>query len=60
MPLCETNKTLQIQDFGLTEYETVWALQKELVEKRLRDEILDTILMGEHPPVITLGRGSHA
>jgi lipoyl(octanoyl) transferase len=49
-----------IRDFGLTDYETVWQFQKELVEQRQRGEIPDTLLMGEHPPVITLGRGTHA
>jgi lipoate-protein ligase B len=32
------------------------ALQDELVEQRLREEIPDTLLLLEHPPVITLGR----
>jgi len=41
-------------------YEEIWQLQKELVEKRIRDEIPDTFLIGEHPPVITCGRGTHA
>lgn len=49
-----------VQDFGLAEYETVWALQKDLVQRRIRDEIPDALLLGEHPPVITLGRGTHA
>ncbi len=49
-----------IQDFGLSDYQAVWALQRELVERRARDEIPDTLLIGEHPPVITLGRGTHA
>jgi lipoate-protein ligase B len=49
----------QVQDFGLNDYETVWTLQKETVEKRLQGDIPDTMLLGEHPPVITLGRGSH-
>lgn len=49
-----------IQDFGLTYYETIWALQKDLVQQRLDDAIPDTLLLGEHPPIITLGRGSHA
>lgn len=49
-----------IQDFGLADYQAIWALQKDLVEQRLNDTILNTLLVGEHPPVITLGRGSHA
>jgi lipoyl(octanoyl) transferase len=51
---------LEIQDFGLSDYQTVWDLQKILVQKRLSGEIPDTLLVGEHPPVITLGRSSHA
>jgi lipoate-protein ligase B len=53
------NDCFHIQDFGVTDYETVWALQKELVQKRLAGDIPDTLLIGEHPPVITLGRGAH-
>jgi lipoate-protein ligase B len=46
--------------FGLDQsYEDVYAWQKALVEQRIRHEIPDTLLLGEHPPVITLGRGSH-
>jgi lipoate-protein ligase B len=41
-------------------YAEIWQLQKELVEKRIRDEIFNTLLIGEHPPVITCGRGTHA
>jgi lipoyl(octanoyl) transferase len=33
------------------------ALQQKLVELRQRDEIDDQLLLLEHPPVITLGRG---
>ena len=32
-------------------------LQQKLVEMRQRDEIADQLLLLEHPPVITLGRG---
>jgi lipoate-protein ligase B len=37
----------------------VWALQRELVARRQRDEIPDTLILVEHPHVITLGRGTH-
>lgn len=50
----------EIRDFGLSDYQTIWDLQKSLVEQRLNGEIPDILLIGEHPPVITLGRGSHA
>ncbi len=40
-------------------YEAVYQHQKQLVEQRIRQEIHDTLLLGEHSHVITLGRGSH-
>jgi lipoate-protein ligase B len=52
-------KPAQLLDLGTREYGEVWALQKELVGKRQRDEIPDTLLLVEHPHVITLGRGTH-
>jgi lipoyl(octanoyl) transferase len=55
-------KTLPLQtlNFGLADYQTVWTLQQELVQKRAENKIPDTLLMGEHEPIITLGRGSHS
>jgi lipoate-protein ligase B len=50
----------QLLDLGTREFGEVWALQKELVGKRQRDEIPDTLVLVEHPHVITLGRGTHA
>jgi lipoate-protein ligase B len=49
------NGRLQIRDCGLVEYRQVLRLQHELREKRRRDEIPDTVLIVEHPSVITLG-----
>jgi lipoyl(octanoyl) transferase len=46
-------------DLGVRAYEEVWALQKEMVAARQREEVPDTLLLVEHPHVITLGRGSH-
>lgn len=46
-------------DFGLADFETVYALQKQLVEKRIQNESPDTLLIGEHLPVFTLGRGQN-
>lgn len=55
------NDTLpaQLLDLGLREYGEVWELQRELVGKRQREEIPDTLVLVEHPHVITLGRGTH-
>ena len=52
-------KPAQLLDLGTREYGEVWALQKELVGRRQRDEIPDTLVLVEHPHVITLGRGTH-
>ena len=38
------------------EYRTALAWQYALAERRQRDDIPDTLLLLEHPPVITLGR----
>jgi lipoate-protein ligase B len=47
---------LDVRDLGLLAYAEAMALQDALVEQRLREEIPDTLLLLEHPPVITLGR----
>jgi lipoate-protein ligase B len=46
-------------DLGTREFAEVWALQRELVAARQRDEVPDTLVLVEHPHVITLGRGAH-
>src|SRR5262249_5230718 len=46
------------RDLGRAEYRAAWDLQKRLVEQRLRDEIPDVLLLVEHEPVITTGRGT--
>ena len=43
---------------GLVPYAEAWDLQKELVKLRKRDEIPDTLLLLEHPPVFTVGRAA--
>jgi lipoyl(octanoyl) transferase len=44
---------------GRVPYGEAHALQERLVEARLRGEAPDTLLLLEHEPVITLGRGAH-
>lgn len=46
---------LTIRDLGCAAYREVLNLQQELNEQRRADEIGDTVLIVEHPPVITLG-----
>ncbi|HUT31046.1 MAG TPA: lipoyl(octanoyl) transferase LipB [Sedimentisphaerales bacterium] len=49
------NATLVIQDLGLADYRQVLSLQHKLRDERQRNEIGNTVLIVEHPPVITLG-----
>ena len=45
---------------GVVGYRRAWAWQRALVERRVVDEIPDTVLLLEHPHVYTIGRrGSH-
>ncbi len=45
---------------GRVPYARAHALQERLVEARIKGEIGDTLLLLEHEPVITLGRGADA
>jgi lipoyl(octanoyl) transferase len=44
---------------GRVRYSQAHALQERLLDARLRGEVPDTLLLLEHDPVITLGRGAH-
>jgi lipoate-protein ligase B len=46
---------LCIRDCGLADYQEVLALQQELQEQRRAGQVADTVLLVEHPAVITLG-----
>ena len=50
---------MQVRRLGLISYGDALELQAELVRQRRADEIPDTLLLLEHPHVITLGSGSH-
>jgi lipoyl(octanoyl) transferase len=47
---------LRARWLGRVPYRDAWALQHELVEQRAAAEIPDTLLLLEHPAVLTLGR----
>lgn len=47
---------LNIINLGKMEYEKVLHIQERLQQKRIDDEIDDTLLVVEHPPVITMGK----
>ncbi|MEO5936384.1 MAG: lipoyl(octanoyl) transferase LipB [Terriglobales bacterium] len=51
---------LQVLHLGLIDYGTALKLQETLVNLRKRGRIADTLLLLEHPPVITLGRNAKA
>ncbi len=46
-------------DLGRTDYARVWELQKRLVELRRQSWVPDMLLITEHEPVITMGRGTN-
>src|SRR3954471_3031256 len=49
---------LQVFQLGNVDYGTALKLQETLVELRKQDRIADTLLLLEHPAVITLGRNA--
>ena len=46
---------LQIRDCGIADYREILQMQQMLREKRQQNEISNTVLIVEHPAVITLG-----
>jgi lipoyl(octanoyl) transferase len=54
------SRTLHVRRLGRVEYQDGIAMQKLLVEARARGLAPDTLLLLEHPPVITLGRGAQS
>ena len=46
---------LDIHDCGLADYRSVLQLQHQLRDARAAGQVPDTVLLVEHPPVITLG-----
>ena len=41
------------------DYEAAHQLQKDILSKRINDEVRDTLLITEHPPVYTIGKGGN-
>lgn len=41
---------------GLIEYNDAYRLQAELVQRRISGEVRDTLLLLEHPAIITIGK----
>src|SRR5690606_38871657 len=55
-----TTRVLEVRRLGGVPYATGLELQADAVERRRAGEIPDTLLLLEHPHVITLGSGGHA
>ena len=53
-------RVLHVRDLGLIDYAAAHARQLDLVGRRQRGEVEDTLLLCEHPHVITKGRGKGA
>ena len=54
------DKKLHFIDLGLTHYQDVWEQQRSLQRKLIDNEGEQTILLCQHYPVITLGKGAKA
>src|SRR2546425_540580 len=54
-------RTLEVIQAGTVPYEEALAWQRQLAEDRIAGRLAnDVLLLLEHPPVVTLGRSSHA
>ena len=51
-------KTLLRFDIGRTRYKKAWDFQKQLIKLRAESKIPDCLIITEHEPVITMGRGT--
>ncbi len=49
------SRGLEVRRLGLIDYGEALELQRQLVEERRADRVPDTLLLLQHPPVITLG-----
>ena len=52
------NRRLDVRRLGRVHYGEALAIQRRLADERIAGAIPDTLLLLEHPPVVTLGRGT--
>ena len=50
--------TLEVRRLGRTAYAEAHRIQQELVEQRVAGEIGDVLVLTEHEPIVTVGRGT--
>lgn len=60
MPASVLSMPGTLMEPGRLEYGAAWALQRRLLEDRLAERCLDTLVLLEHEPVFTAGRTAHA
>ncbi len=59
MELENRSSSLEVRRLpGLTPYARAWEMQGELARLRKNDDIPDTLILLEHPPVYTVGRAA--
>jgi lipoyl(octanoyl) transferase len=55
----QTKRDCLLENLGLVPYKIAWDYQRSLVQERIENpELADTLLLLEHPPVYTLGKGA--
>src|SRR3954463_437192 len=57
--LCGEQLLISVIHLGTIDYGSALRLQEHLVDLRKQDRIGNTLLLLEHPPVITLGRNAN-
>ncbi|MEO0205184.1 MAG: lipoyl(octanoyl) transferase LipB [candidate division WOR-3 bacterium] len=50
---------MNVLDLGRKSYKEVWDIQKDIHQKRVNNEIPDTLILVEHDPVVTLGKSGN-
>ena len=54
-----TSSMLLVRDLGVLDYDAAWAMQKQCAADRISGALAhDTLLLVQHPPVVTLGRST--
>lgn len=51
-------RLLDVARLGRMPYGEAYTLQRDLLERRVADEVRDTLILVEHEPVVTVGRGA--
>lgn len=55
----ESARTLGVVDLGRIEYGQAWKLQQRAADAVRTGSVTETLMLVEHPPVYTIGRGAH-